>query len=188
MEAPLVRWLAAGVLALLVAACGGGTEYDVPAGSVQLVEDTVALGTVSRGQALDEVSSRVRFDVRQPSFVPDGGFRLVVVTAQMPNPIEALGNDGRSNAVAMLTWLTGKAESPETTRLDLFEFSRANEPPAGVPEAESNVAGARFYWMKTEGGGVNAVWITDDRTYAIEASGKEAPTQDETRRIFESLG
>ncbi|HET7737653.1 MAG TPA: hypothetical protein VFK32_03680 [Tepidiformaceae bacterium] len=182
------RSVAAVVAAMvLVGACGGGgAEYDVPAGSVQLVENAVALGTVSRSQAIDEASARVQFKVLQPGFVPGGGYRLVVIEAQLPNPIEALGNDGRSNAVAVLTWLTGRASDAETSRIDLAQFSRATEPPPGLAEADSGEEGVRFFYGKSSAG-VEAAWITADRGFSLQATGPELPEEDEVRKLFASI-
>lgn len=181
-------WLAGlGLAALLsFAACSGGAEYDVPAGQVQVVQNGEVLGQLPRAAGIDDLEERVQFDILQPAFVPEGGFRLVALEAQTPNAIEATGDDGRSNAAGVLLWMDGKAEDDGTSRIYLIQYSRTGEPPQGMTEAGEGPDGARFYYSAGEGM-ADAAWITPDRAFTLEASGPETPSQDDIRALFESL-
>lgn len=183
----LARLPLGAVAAVVVAlACGGGAEYDVPAGQVQVVQDGSVLGQLPRTGGLDDLASRVQFPILQPGYVPDGGFRLVAVEARLPNPIEALGDDGRSNGVGVLLWMDGKSDDPDTSRIYLVQYSRTGEPPEGLAEVDSGVEGVRYFWSDAGGAG-DAAWITAERAFTLETSGPDAPGEDEVRKLFQSL-
>lgn len=174
------------LLAIVAAACGEGAQYDVPAGRVQVVENGTVLGELPRAEAIDDLASRIGFEVTQPAYLPDGGFRLVAVEAQLPNPIEALGDDGRSNAVGVLLWMDGRGEDDDTSRIYLIQYSRSAEPPVGLEQVDSGTEGASFYWLETPNSR-DAAWITSDRAFTLETSGPDAPGQDEVRKLFQSM-
>jgi hypothetical protein len=167
------------MLALVLAGCG---TPDRQTGRVQVIENGRALGELDRQQAVADVSRRIGFPLQLPTRLPDNRLRLASFEAVLPvSGIEALGSDGRSNAVAIVTWASGGSS------LRLQEFSRRMDPPAGFEASQVSLRGGQMYVLR-EGGRLSSVaWLTGDRSYIAELQGANNLDEDDLAKMFAAL-
>lgn len=179
------RWLVLASLVLAVpvlVACGRGEERG---DQVAVIENGVTLGTVPRRQAVEDVSSRVKFEVRLPTYVPSGGFELQAIEATLPNPVEAEGQDGKSNAVSTSIWVAD-ADDEHRTVLELLQFSRPLEPAAVSEPADSGDEDADLFIERGDEG-VIFTWNLSEEGFQLIATGANVPEDDELLRMLRSL-
>ncbi len=184
MAPAVVRaWILCAALAVVVlaaAACGGGEQRSH---LIQVIENGIVLGSVPRSQAVTDISARVRFDVKQPSFVPSGGYSLQSIEARLPEPVEFHGQDGKSNAVAISTWSTGTGA--DATSIAVAQLSRPLEMPIGDP-IDTGVAGVSAYIERHEDE-ISIGWNTADEGFQLVALGPDLPSEADLIRMLSSL-
>jgi hypothetical protein len=143
---------------------------------------------VPRQQAVDALSERVGFPVKLATKLPPGDFDLVAIAGRMANPVEAGGDDGRTNHVAAIYYVEGEPGANDSTALRIVEHARQIEIPDGAEEIEAG--GKTLYMLPIGPGGRSFTWNDGDRGYVIEVGepiGEEDITPEQVAELLGSL-
>lgn len=165
---------------------GCARDEEPRSGDVAVFENGERLGELPRRQAVEDVSIRVGFPVLLATHLPEGDLRLLAIEARRTNPVEAIGEDGRSNHVAIVTYVAGEPGTPESTAVRILEHSREVEP---HPEAEAGDAGDDdTIWVAEIGpGGRSFAWNADDRGFIVEVGEPAGDPSITTEDVVEML-
>ena len=173
--------LAAGLvvagMVLLLASSFGSAE----AQSVEVREEGTVVSVGQAADAIADVSARVGFDVKVPTFVPDS-LKLVSVDS-------TLGPEGVPNALRLAFLSYGPRDAAMQGKVAVrieqagLRFvapdSRAQKIDLGVPGVDTYVQTtdrATGYWA-----------FTANRGFLLTVTGAQAPTSDQIREMLASL-
>lgn len=161
------------VLAALASACSG--DEQPPPESIQVRVNGELIGEAPRREAAAAISERVGFPVTLATNLPDTGLNLIAIDARLASGIEEMGDDGRTNHAAIVTYVAGVAGSPDSTAVRVIEYSRPQEP---LESAEPvSIDGETIHLAVIGPGGRSFSWDDGNRGYIVEV-GEPVGTED----------